>query len=224
MKKIFSFVVILFLTGCLKSPNIINSTLSSLDLKPTIQKDEKALGPCLPPNVPVKIYVEDKRPKVETEKVPTTDFVYSGALFNLENNRSDISEDLGQMAIKFGGAKIYQIVNEMPKQGPAIILILENWYSKIPKIQENKSYITVYGVFAGEVMMKYDDAILASTNFKEEGLPTIVSTYIKKEKEKQETPTLIWNAMLAKANSAQQKAYLDVFDFLEQNWPKFNKK
>ena len=52
-------------------------------------------------------------------------------------------------------------------------------------------------------------------------LPTIISTYIKQEKEKQETPTLIWNAMLAKANSAQQNAYLKVFDFLQQNWPKF---
>ena len=174
------------------------------------------LRPPLNPNTVLQIYVEDARPSTETEKEPSTHYLYSGAVFSTEKNVETIAKALRGVTAKFGGAQNIQLVDRLPSNGLAVIFTLEHWYSRTAR-RPQRAPIIVDGEFAGTVALQRDGRALATRRIEAKGDPSVLDTYIVFEREKRETQQLIVNAMEQTANSSEQKGYLELLNFFQAN-------
>lgn len=189
-------IVPFFLTGCLSVPPQGGAPQTY------------NLQPALSPIIPLQIYVQDTRPVLEIEKKPTTDYLYSGAVFNAEDGAETVRMDLRNMVITFGGTQNAESVLEAPTNGVAILFNLEHWYSKTA-LKPTTSPIIVMGAFGGDITLESDGKILAVTQIEAQGTPTVIDSY---------TPQLVTRGMENTANSAQQKGYAQIMSFLQKNW------
>jgi len=81
----------------------------------------------------------------------------------------------------------------------------------------------VTGSFDGSLELVRNGSFLASTPIHADGTTSVVDMTIIFEREKKQTPKLIWDAMLNTANSAEQAGYLEIMNSLEKNWHMFSK-
>jgi hypothetical protein len=174
------------------------------------------LRPPLDPSATLHVYVVESRPAVELEKQPSSDYLYSGALFATEGNARTVAAALGGLSMKFGGATRFQITSQPPSAGPAVVFALEHWYSRT-LLKPEKAPILVDGEFSGALTLQRDGRVLASRQVKAQA-SALVDTYIVFEREKRETPRLLAKAMEQCANNAEQKGYAEVMNFFQQSW------
>ncbi|NLX24747.1 MAG: hypothetical protein GXY61_02135 [Lentisphaerae bacterium] len=179
------------------------------------------LTPMLPQESPVAIVATDNRPQTEIEKTPSGEYLYSGALFAIEGNEKTVATDIANIVHFYGGAKHAYPTTAIPETGPAILFEINHWYSRT-LINPEKAPLVVTGHYAGVLKMYYDGKVVATENVEADGETSIIDTYIVFEKEKEETPKLIWDAMLHTANSAQQNGYVAIHAALLKNWTRFN--
>ena len=166
---------------------------------------------------PLQLYVQDTRPSDELASPPSAEYLYSGSIFAVQGNAKTIAEDLGTMAVRFGGAQVTQLVETSPPHGPAISFTLEHWYSRT-ELKPKKAPLVIRGSFSGVVMLLLDGQVLASRRIQTEGVPSVVDMYIVFDSEKRETPRMIRTGMERTANSSQQQGYAEIASFLQENW------
>jgi hypothetical protein len=200
------FIMAVCFSGC------TNPTPSPKSLAP--------LTPTLPEESPVAVVVIDKRPAIETERTPSGEYLYSGALFAVEGHEKTVATDITNIIFLHKGAKQVYPTSSIPQSGPAIQFEITHWYSRTLLVPE-KAPLIVTGEFSGILTMYIDGEPIAAMNVTADGISTLIDTYIVSEKEKEETPKLIWDAMLNTANSAQQEGYLALHTALLNNWGRF---
>lgn len=181
------------------------------------------LRPAFDPGATVQVFVEDDRPHLETEREPSTDFVYSGALFAAEGNAKTVADGISQIIVKFGGAPNARISGIDPASGPAIVFKLEHWYSRYSRAprKSDKSVVLVEGQFSGTVILKRDGKPVATRQITAVGTPSAVDMYVVFDREKRQTAGLFAKAMERTANSAEQNGYREIAKFLQEAWPSF---
>lgn len=175
------------------------------------------LGPTLPVDDVVAVVVSDKRPEVETEKAPSGEYLYSGSLFRTEGNVATVATDLATIIVQYGGACKASPARMIPKAGPALHFEITHWYSRTLRAPE-KAPIVVTGEFAGVLTLYRDGNVVATQAIAVDGITSVVDMYIVREKEKEETPQLVWDAMLYTANSSQQYGYAALHAALLRDW------
>ena len=178
------------------------------------------LNPPLDPGKALQVFVEDVRPRVEIEKEPTTDFLYSGSLFSVEGNAKTVAQAIVALVIKFGGTTEACASATNPASGAVIVFRLEHWYSRMARKAE-KPPLVVNGQFSGNLILQRDGNEMANRHITANGTPSIVDTYISSEGEKRQTPGLIAKAMEQTANSAEQGGYREIIKYLQETWPRF---
>lgn len=197
------------LCGCV-APNDTRRPVRSWRLQPTLSQ-----------STALQIYVEDCRPVVERERVPSTDYFYTGFFGAVDENARTISSDLTELVKRFGGASTYQLLTNVPTNGRAIILRLDHWYARAER-NPKKALIVIQGEFAGTMTLQWDSQVLAAKQIQAAGTPTVVDrTRFPWETDK--TPDMVAKGMRNTANSGQQKAYYQVMDFLQDAWPLLSK-
>jgi len=197
-------LVLLCVTGCA-------STLKS----GTRHNSLPSLSPKL--SSAVAVAVRDNRPLVEKEKDPSTEYLYSGALFSVDGNEKTVATDLSTLIMQYEGASKAYATPEIPTQGPAVLFEMNHWYSRAP-LQTDKSVIVVTGEFAGVITLYRDGKIIATFTTSANGDSGVVDTLAIGKKE---ISKLIWNAMLNTANSAQQNGYTKLHSQLLGHWHVF---
>jgi len=175
------------------------------------------LSPTLPPSVSVAVVAKDVRPKLETEKEPSGEYLYSGALFAVEGNEKTVATDISNIIMQYRGAQRAHPAAEIPKTGPAVLFQIDHWYSRTLRNPE-KGPMFVTGQFTGVLVLYLDGEVAATENVAADGITTVIDTFIVFEREKKETPKLIWDGMLSTANSSQQNGYTALHAALLKNW------
>jgi hypothetical protein len=175
------------------------------------------LQPPLSPGMVMQICVQDCRPVVERESTPSTDYVYTGSLFSVDDSAKTIATDLGNMVTRHGGGREVQFLITEPSKGLAITFKLEHWYAKTPRNQTT-SPIVARGEFAGTLTLLRDGQILATKQILAAGNPCVIDIGTAFPGQKSDTAGLITAGMEKAANTSQQKGYALTMDFLEETW------
>jgi len=204
--RLISVLAILSLAGC-----------ASLKFQPSPQRTGLApLTPPLNPSVAMAVIVQDKRPLVETEKKPSTQFRYSGSLFAVEGNEKTVATDLSNLIVQCGGASKAYPARSVPPHGPALVFEMTHWYSRAP-LKPDKTLILVTGEFGGSLSLYRDGKAVVSIEISAKGVPGMIDT-TEFAWQDNENSKLIWNAMMNMANSAQQNGYSAVHRALLEHW------
>lgn len=197
-------LALLCLTGCTTTPKSGTRHNSLASLSPKLSSA-------------VAVAVRDNRPLVEKEKSPSTEYIYSGALFAVDGNEKTVAADLSNLITQYEGAPKAYSTPEIPTQGPAVLFEINHWYSRAP-LKTDKSVIVVTGEFSGVLSLYRDGKIIASFTTSAKGNPGVVDTLAFGKKE---ISNLIWNTMLNTANSAQQNGYSKLHSQLLGHWHVF---
>jgi len=197
-------LVLLSVTGCVATARSGTRHSSLTSLSPKLSSE-------------VAVAVRDKRPLVEKEKKPSTEYLYSGALFAVDGNEKTVATDLSNLIMQYEGASKAYATPEIPTQGLAVLFEMNHWYSRAP-LKSDKSVIVVTGEFAGVITLYRDGKIIATFTTSVEGDSGVVDTLSIGKKE---ISNLIWNAMLNTANSAQQNGYSKLHSQLLGHWHVF---
>jgi hypothetical protein len=206
LRLIFAKILVaLCVAGCAITP------------QPITQRNRPApLSPQLSPDVAMSVIVRDKRPLVEKEKKPSTEYLYSGALFAVEGNEKTVATDLSNLIMQCGGAHKAYATAELPTQGPALLFEMTHWYSRTP-LKADKSLIFVTGEFCGTLSLYRDGKAVASVTSFAKSIPGVVDTTAFPW-ENNDNSKLIWKAMMRTANSAQQNGYSAIHAALLEHW------
>jgi hypothetical protein len=199
---------------------LIISVVGCASVAPARSTTIPNLTPTLDKGITLKIYVEDRRPAVETEKQPSTEFLYSGTLFKIDHNAETIAGDLGNIAIKYEGTKSFSVVNSIPPRGVGIVFKLDHWYSRAP-LKSTQAPAVVTGAFKGVLSMVRNGEVVLSKPIERE-TATYIDAFVFKAKEKLEEPRVLWEAMMRTANTAQQNGYMAMYEVLRENWHLLN--
>jgi hypothetical protein len=195
-----------FLCGC-----VITSHRSEM-IEPVIH-----FTPPLDAQTMLLIAAQDERPTVETEREPSTEYLYTSYFFPVDGNAENVSKQIGDSIVRFGGAQFYFAKNSLPTNAVGINFKLEHWYARTLR-DPKQPPIIVKGEFAGMLELQRDGHIIFSRHIQEEGIPTVVDTYIVFESEKKQTPQLIEKAMEDTANTAFSKGLAQIMIALQDNW------
>lgn len=213
MKTRYGSIIILcsfFLCGC-----VITNHRSAM-VEPVIH-----LNPPLDSQISLLIAGQDERPTVETEKGPSAEYVYTSYFFPVDGNAENVAKEIGDHVVKYGGASTFYVKTMLPLMFPAdavgINFKLEHWYARTPRHPKHAPII-VTGEFAGTLEVQRNGNTLFSRHIQEEGIPTVVDTYIVFESEKKQTPQLIEKAMENTANTAFSKGLAQIMIALQDNW------
>lgn len=175
------------------------------------------LNPPLDAQISLLIAGQDERPTVETEREPSTEYLYSSYFFPVDGNAENVAKEIGDHVVKYGGALTYSVKNTLPADAIGINFKLEHWYARTLR-DPKQPPIIVKGEFAGTLELQRNGHILFSRHIQEEGIPTVVDTYIVFESEKKQTPHLIEKAMENTANTAFSKGLAQIMIALQDNW------
>jgi hypothetical protein len=209
MKTHYASIILLssfFLCGC-----VITSHRSAM-IEPVIH-----LNPPLDPQIPVLIAGQDERPTVETEREPSTEYLYTSCFFPVGGNAKNVAKEIGDHIVKYGGSLTYSVKNTLPADALGINFKLEHWYARTLR-DPKQPPIIVKGEFAGTLELQRGGHIIFSRHIQEEGIPTVVDTYIVFESEKKQTPQLIEKAMENTANTAFSKGLAQIMIAIQENW------
>ncbi|WFB37582.1 hypothetical protein P3T73_07390 [Kiritimatiellota bacterium B12222] len=182
-----------------------------------------ALSPELPINSRLAICVRDLRPKVETEKEPTTEYLYTGSVSPVENHAEYLAKDFGDVIIRSGGAYAYTVSSKIDFDADVFILFkMKHWFGKMKRLDlDPGSNLTIAdGEFGGEILIYRKGVLIAQEEIHCDATPIAIDLFTPLASQRENTPQLILKGLGLTANDAMNCGIHKMMDCLESIWDK----
>ncbi len=206
-----SIFFLIFLAACTSTPQV-KSDAFPWDLSPELPMTSRLV-----------ICVRDLRPKVETEKEPSTEYLYTGSVSTVENHAEYLAKDLGDVIIRSGGSYTYTVSSKIDFDADVFILFrMKHWYGKVkrPDLNPDSNLIVADGEFGGEILIYRKGVLLAQEDIHCDATPTAIDLFTPLASQRENTPQLILKGLGLTANDAMNCGIHKMMDCLESVWDK----
>jgi len=179
------------------------------------------LAPRFDAGTKLLIAVHDERPALETEKTPSTKYLYTGAVSPTEAHTVTVGHNIGILVVKNRGARQYAVTNAIPDDCVGLDLTLAHWYSRLDR-EANTPSRSVEAEFAGTLALRQDGRILAQCQVRAQDTSTVENVSFVWDSQQQQTSKPVLAVMEKTANGAFNDALIEILNALEKHWPAFS--